>query len=114
MADPAKADWMLFQSLLPQWQERFMSRLCDEYAAILTSPYSGSEAFWEVKRLIRKDMKRIGAMAGSEQSVVASIIADLLREQVITVDDLSGFSEEFQETVEWVAMIQRKVLQTRD
>ena len=44
MADPAKADWTLFQSLLPQWQERFMSRLCDKYAAVLTGPYRGSEA----------------------------------------------------------------------
>ena len=91
-----------------------MSRLCDKYAAVLTGPYRGSEAFWEVKRLIRQDMKRIGAMAGSGQSVVASIIADLLREQVITVDDLSGFSEEFQETVEWATTIQWTTLQTSD
>ena len=28
-----KEDWSLFQTLLPQWQERFMSRLCDKYAA---------------------------------------------------------------------------------
>lgn len=99
MADPAKADWTLFQSLLPQWQERFMSRLCDKYAAVLTGPYRGSEAFWEVKRLIRQDMKRIGAMGGVEQSEVACIIADLLREQVITAEDLADFSDEVKETV---------------
>ena len=44
MADPAKADWTLFQSLLPQWKERFMACLCDEYAALLTGPSRGSEA----------------------------------------------------------------------
>ena len=99
MADPAKADWTLFQSLLPQWQERFMSRLCDKYAAVLTGPYRGSEAFWEVKRLIRQDMKRIGAMGGVEQSEVACIIADLLREQVITAEDLADFSNEVKGTV---------------
>ena len=99
MADPAKADWTLFQSLLPQWQERFMSRLCDKYAAVLTGPYRGSEAFWEVKRFIRQDMKRIGAMGGVEQSEVACIIADLLREQVITAEDLADFSDEVKETV---------------
>ena len=99
MADPAKADWTLFQSLLPQWQERFMSRLCDKYAAVLTGPYRGSEAFWEVKRLIRQDMKRIGAMGGVEQSEVACIIADLLREQVITAEDLADFSDEVKGTV---------------
>lgn len=79
-----------------------MGRLCDEYAAVLTGPYRGSEAFWEVKRLIRQDVKRIGAMAGSEQSEVASIFADLLREQVITVEDIADFSDEVKEMVEYL------------
>ena len=100
MADPAKADWTLFQSLLPQWQERFMSRFCDKYAAVLTGPYRGSEAFWEVKRLIRKDMKRLEATAEE----ASRIIADLLRKQVITPEDLRDFSEGFQETVEYLMM----------
>lgn len=99
MTDPTKADWMLFQSLLPQWQERFTTRLCDEYAAILTGPYRGSEAFWEVKRLIRQDVKRIGVMGGVEKSEMPNIIADLLREQVITAEDLADFSDEVKETV---------------
>ena len=100
MADPAKADWTLFQSLLPQWQERFMSRLCDKYAAVLTGPYRGSEAFWEVKRLIRQDVKRFDVMGEAEQSERAGIIADLLRERVITADDLVEFSDGFREAVE--------------
>ena len=61
-----KSDWKLFQTLLPQWQEAYTARLCDEYAAILTGPYRGSDAFWEVKRLIRKDKKRLNAMAEVE------------------------------------------------
>jgi len=52
-----KSDWFLFQTLLPQWQEAYTARLCDTYAAILTGPYRGSDAFWEVKRLIRMDKK---------------------------------------------------------
>jgi len=100
MADPAKADWTLFQSLLPQWQERFMSRLCDKYAAVLTGPYRGSEAFWEVKRLIRKDMKRLDTMIDVERKEMANIVADLLRERVITADDLVEFSDGFREAVE--------------
>ena len=100
MTDPTKADWMLFQSLLPQWQERFTTRLCDEYAAILTGPYRGSEAFWEVKRLIRKDMKRLDNMIDVERKEMANIVADLLRERVITADDLVEFSDGFREAVE--------------
>ena len=76
-----------------------MSRLCDKYAAVLTGPYRGSEAFWEVKRLIRQDVKRFDVMGEAEQSEVACIIADLLREQVITAEDLADFSDEVKETV---------------
>lgn len=100
MSNSSKADWSLFQSLLPQWQERFMSRLCDEYAAVLTGPYRGSEAFWEVKRLIRQDMKRLEVMIDVEKNEIANIVVDLLRERVITTEDLADFSEEFRETVE--------------
>ena len=100
MSIPTKADWTLFQSLLPQWQERFMSRLCDKYAAVLTGPYRGSEAFWEVKRLIRKDMKRLDTMIDVERKEMANIVADLLRERVITADDLVEFSDGFREAVE--------------
>jgi len=99
MSIPTKADWTLFQSLLPQWQERFMSRLCDKYAAVLTGPYRGSEAFWEVKRFIRQDVKRIGVMGGVEKSEMPNIIADLLRDQVITVEDLADFSDGCREMV---------------
>ena len=100
MSNPTKADWELFQSRLPLWQESYAARLCDAYAAILTGPYRGSDAFWKVKRLIRQDMKRLGAMADIEKKEMPHIIADLLREQAITVDDLSDFSDELKETVE--------------
>ena len=99
MSIPTEEDWMLFQSLLPQWQERFTTRLCDEYVAILTGPYRGSEAFWKVKRLIRKDMKRIRVMGGIEKNEMPDIIAALLRDQVITVDDLADFSDGFRQMV---------------
>ena len=86
-----KSDWHLFQTLLPQWQEAYTARLCDTYAAILTGPYRGSDAFWEVKRLIRKDKKRLAAMAEVEKQEMPFIIAELLREQAITMDDLAVF-----------------------
>ena len=101
-----ESDWKLFQTLLPQWQEAYTARLCDEYAAILTGPYRGSDAFWEVKRLIRKDKKRLNAMAEVEKSEVACIIADLLREQVITEEDLAQFSLGLRERVEDIRSIE--------
>ena len=104
-----KSDWHLFQSLLPQWQEAYTARLCDEYAAILTGPYRGSEAFWEVKRLIRKDKKRLNAMAEVEKQEMPFIIAELLREQAITEEDLAQFSPGLRERVREICSIKARL-----
>ena len=53
-------------------------------------------------------------MAEVEKQEKPFVIVELLREQVITVEDIADFSDEVKEMVEWVAMIQRKALQTRD
>ena len=97
MTAPDKSDWHLFQSLLPQWQEAYTARLCDEYAAILTGPYRGSDAFWEVKRLIRKDKKRLNAMS------------DLLHEQAITMVDLAEFSAGLRKRVRDIRSIEARL-----
>ena len=97
-----KSDWHLFQSLLPQWQEAYTARLCDEYAAILTGPYRGSDA----KRLIRKDKKRLAAMAMVEKQEMPFIIAELLREQAITEEELAVFSDGLRERVKEICSIE--------
>ena len=55
-------------------------------------------------------MKRLGAMADMEKKEMRhyrvdkmrDVIADVLREQAIKVDDLSDFSDELKETVEYL------------
>ena len=103
-----KSDWHLFQTLLPQWQEAYTARLCDEYAAILTGPYRGSDAFWEVKRLIRKDKKRLNAMAEVEKQEMPFVIVELLREGAITEENLSGFSPGLRERVKEICSIEAR------
>ena len=103
-----KSDWKLFQTLLPQWQEAYTARLCDEYAAILTGPYRGSDAFWEVKRLIRKDKKRLNAMAEVEKAEMPFIIAELLREGAITEEELLHFSLELRKRVKEICSIEAR------
>ena len=102
MTAPDISDWHLFQSLLPQWQEAYTARLCDEYAAILTGPYRGSDA----KRLIRKDKKRLAAMAEVEKQEMPFIIAELLREQAITEEELAVFSDGLRERVKEICSIE--------
>ena len=101
-----ESDWHLFQTRLPQWQEAYTVRLCDEYAAILTGAYRGSDAFWEVKRLIRKDKKRLAAMSEVEKAEMPFIIVELLREGAVTEEDLAQFSLGLRERVEEICSIE--------
>ena len=38
-------DWQLFRSRLPQWQESYMTKLNEEYAALLTADGNASDNF---------------------------------------------------------------------
>ena len=95
-----KADWKLFQELLPRWQERYMARLCDEYAAILTGPKRGPKAFWEIEKRIKSDRKRPGVLVHMEKKEVPYIILGLIRDKVITLDNLEGFSDGLKERLD--------------
>ena len=78
----------------------------DRIDPILTGPYRGSDAFWEVKRLIRKDKKRLNAMAEVEKQEMPFVIAELLREQAITEEDLAQFSLGLRERVKEICSIE--------
>ena len=58
-ADKVKeADWRLFRSRLPIWQEAYMERLNCEYIALLSGTGPASEKFWELERRMREDKRR--------------------------------------------------------
>ena len=100
---PTKADWKLFQQLVPGWQEKYMAHLCEEYAAILLGEDKGSEAFWEIEKRIRQDRKSPGVMIHMSKSEMEWHIIGLLRDEVIVFNDLSDFSEELKERVKYIA-----------
>ncbi len=100
--EPSKADWKLFRERLPEWQENYMARLCDEYAAILTGKERGSEAFWTIEKRIREDKKQPGVMAQVSKSEMPWIVLGLLRDQAITLEDLDGFSDDLKGRMEFL------------
>ena len=102
MTGPTKADWKLFQSLLPAWQQLYMTRLCDEYVAILTGPQRGPKAFWEIEKRIKKDRKRPGVSVTLEKDEMPYIIIGLLRDGAITLKDLDGFSDGLKEMLDYL------------
>ena len=70
--EPSKADWKLFRERVPEGQEKYIARLCDEYSAILTGKDRRYEAFWTIEKRIQEDKKRPDVMA--QRSVSTQMI----------------------------------------
>lgn len=93
-----EADWKLFRKLLPDWQERYMGTLLEEYKQIISKDDNPSARFWELDERIKKDKKATGVIAQRvSRSNMKFIMMDLIGERAITKDDLVGFSDEYRE-----------------
>ena len=94
-----EADWKVLRKYLPQWQERYMERLCREYVALLSSEQSASDRFWALEKRIRKDKKSSGVIVDMRRSEAVNNILRLYDDGAVTLDELSVFSEELQDFV---------------
>ena len=94
MVNITEKDWHLFKEKLPCWQERLMARLNEEYMKILSGDGLASEKFWEIERRINCDKRNNGVITEMKRSNVYFCLVDLLKQKMITVSDLDGFSEE--------------------
>lgn len=101
---PIEKDWKLFRKKLPDWQENFMDRLNQEYAAILAQKGKNpSDLFWELEGRIKQDKRMTGVVISeNSRSNMYMHLCELLREGAISLDDLSDFSEELQEQFRWL------------
>ena len=95
MRDVAESDWKLFKKMLPQWQERYMERLIDQYIEILNGGSEASSRFWALEERINRDKLSSGVIANDIlRSTMHREIANLLIDNVITLNDLDGFTED--------------------
>ena len=96
-------DWKLFRKLLPEWQEAYMEKLIEEYKMILNSDDRASEKYWALEKKVRKDQYNSGVLARDiRRSRLEALLLQLIRDKVITVDDLEDFSEELQERIKFI------------
>ena len=100
MIEISKQDWKLFQEKVPVWQEKYMERLVGEYIEFLGSDKQASSKFWELEKKIKEDKKNPGVQLELRKSEAVWDIVMMLRDEVITRDDLAGFSAELITTVE--------------
>lgn len=93
-----EADWKLFRKRLPEWQERFMEELIEEYKVYLSSDEPASSKFWELEKRIKNDKRKTGVLAEEiSRSNMKFLMMDLINEGTITQEDFEGFSEDFRE-----------------
>lgn len=98
--DISKHDWKLFREKLPVWQENYMDRLNREYIVLLSAEdKKASEKFWELEKRIKDDRRHPGVIMRTTKSEVIWNIVDLIRADVITVDDLGDFSDDLRQEV---------------
>ena len=90
-------DWKMFRSKLPVWQEAYMLRLNIGYAALLAGSGKASDKFWELEKRINMDKHSVGVVARMSRSNMERNIFALLEDNVITLDDLYGFSKVLQD-----------------
>ena len=76
-----------------------MEQLTKEYIDLLSSPGSASNHFWELEKRIKNDKKTPGVMLTIRKSEAIGDIVKFLMEQVITLKDLDGFSQELIDSV---------------
>ena len=98
----SKADWKLFRERVSEWQEHYMERLAKEYVELLTSPGNASDHFWELEKRIRQDKMHPGVLIQLQKSTDIWDIAYFVRDGVITMDELEGFSEDLIEAVKFI------------
>lgn len=95
MGEVAESDWKLFKELLPKWQESYMEMLIGQYVEILNDDSEASSRFWALEERINRDKLSSGVLASDiRRSTMRYEIANLLSDNVITLDDLDGFTED--------------------
>lgn len=93
-------DWNRFCEKLPEWKERYIRDIIDGYTDILNDDTkSSADKFWELQERVKHDETRPGVIMVTNQSESIWNIACLISENVITYDDLSGFSGKLQQEV---------------
>jgi hypothetical protein len=79
-----------------------MERLTKEYIELLSSPGNASDHFWELEKRIKKDKKNPGVLLEVRKSEALWDIAAFVGREIITMDELEGFSEELIEAVQLI------------
>ncbi len=92
---PSESDWKRFRRIVPELRERYLRRRNSELSAILGDESStATDQFWAASERIEETGKILRAcFDGHTRSTMMSFLMMMYRHQMLTEDDLDGFSE---------------------
>lgn len=99
MMEVSKKDWKLFREKIAGWQEAYMARLVQEYIEFLSGDEAASTKFWELEKKIKEDKRRPGVLLRMEKSNMVYDLVALMRDEVISFNDLEEFSDKMKEYI---------------
>ena len=95
----SEKDWQIFKKRLPIWQDFYIKGLLNEYSVLINGEGDAAEKFWALKKAINKDVKSSGVFIRISRSTMMRSVLLLLRDKVIEIGDLDGFSDELINTI---------------
>ncbi len=98
---PMESDWKEFRNIVPTLRERYLEKLIPELTATLRDhAQTPTERFWSAHERMKEIEKTLRAcLDGHSRSRMMSYIFQMIRHQMMTEEDLAGFSEELRERV---------------
>ena len=70
-----------------------MEKLIEDYVSILAKDDKPSTKFWALENKMNRDVKSSGVIVEMRKSQLPNILIQLVKDRVISVDDLEVFSE---------------------
>ena len=102
MYEITKSDWKIYREKLSDWQEHYMERLLQSYKELIESPGNASDRFWELEKRIKRDRRHPGVIIEVRRSTAVWDIANFVDKEVITMEELEGFSQDLIDAVKFI------------
>lgn len=103
----SEKDWKLFSKKYYEWKERYAAGIIEKYKELLDSEESATDKFFKLQEQIHKDSHSTVFRLPrrfSRNDMYLNIMA-LLNSKIISIDDLSEFSEELQDYAKAILLV---------
>ena len=102
MNEVIESDWKYFRSQLDTWRERYLSKVNQKLASILSdNKLNETDKFWKIKKACeQKERVLFNCFDDIRRSTMILRLAEMYKNKVITTEDLQAFQDESIKQVE--------------